>query len=105
MGLVLCYLPFISTLGALCLLASKLREQSAAAGAGMGEGLEVGSKLAVRIAAAAIEGAFLLTYSLYQFAAALGAVNPNLDLKRFGVLTLRVSATGNELTKAPRFDY
>ena len=49
----------IFALGALCLFASVCGEESAALGAGLGEGSEVGGKLAIGVIAAAIKSALL----------------------------------------------
>jgi len=70
----------------------------------VGEGLEVGGKLAVGIVAAAIEDALLFAQSLYHLAAALRTVNANLNLIWLGEFTLRIAAAGEELAVTPRLD-
>jgi len=71
-----------------------LGEQPAASGAGLGERPKIGNEITVGIAAAAIENAFLFTHSFQQRMAALRAVNPNLNLKWFGVFAIRVAGAG-----------
>ena len=60
-----CQLPLILALGALCPFCPVLGKESAAFGTGLGEGFKVGGKLAIRVVAAAIEGAFLPVYPLH----------------------------------------
>ena len=61
--------------------------QSTTPGAQFRERLKVGGKLAIRIAAAAIEGPLLFAYLFYNVAAALRALSPGLELVGFGVFT------------------
>ena len=69
-------------------------EETATFGAGLGEGLEIGGKCAVRVIATAIEGAFLFIHLLYQFAPTFRTANAGFNLEGLGIFTLGVTATG-----------
>ncbi len=81
------------------------REEAATLGAGVGEGLETGGKLAIGVVATAVEGALLFAYLLHQLAPTFRTANAKLNLEGLGMFALRVATTGEEPTVAPGFDY
>ena len=105
MVLTILLFPLILALGALCPVSPVGGEESAALGAGLGEGSDIDGKLAVRVIAAAVEGALLFAYLLHNLTAALRAFNANLNQEGLGRLALGVAATGQKLSEAPGFDY
>ena len=68
--------------------------EAAALGAGLGEGLEIGGEVAIRVVAAAIKSALLFVYSLYQLTATPGTADPDLNLKGLGIFAVRVTTAG-----------
>ena len=86
--------PFILAFTAFCPLLSIKSEEAATFGAGLGEGFEIGGKLAIWVIAAAIEGALLFTPPLYQLTPAFRTANAGFNLEGFGIFALRVTTAG-----------
>ncbi|MBA7676896.1 hypothetical protein ES703_85141 [subsurface metagenome] len=87
-------LPSILALIALCQVFPVLGEESAALGAGVGEGFEISGKLAIRVVTATVKGAFLFAELLHYLGTALRALSTRLNLEGFSIFALRVTTTG-----------
>ena len=97
-------ITFIAAFSALCPLHAVRSEQTATAGARLGEGFKVGGKLAIRVVTAAIKGALLFVYLFYQFTATLGTFGTGLNLIGFGMFTFGIADTGEKLPETSAFN-